>query len=139
MKPVLHQFGAADMVAMGMTNDDVFDVVGIEAELLQTSDDRFVGRVFVKRIDQDNALAGGERPGRMDLGADEIKIVEHLGRLGEPGLARRSRSRRHVAPRCCLRRNANARERAGEIEARRCFRGRQVGFDSVACRRGCGT
>ena len=57
----------------------------IEAELRQAADDRVLRRVFVERIDQDDALAGGQRPRRMDLGADEIEIVEHLGRIGDIG------------------------------------------------------
>ena len=69
----------------------------------------------------------------MNLRTHEIEIVEDLCRFGEPGLAVGRRSRRDVAPRCRLRRDAGARQSAGEIEFRRRLGRRQMGVD-VLCR-----
>ena len=54
---VLHQLGAADMVAMRMTDDDEFDPRGIEAELLHALDDRLLRIVVEDRVDQDDPFA----------------------------------------------------------------------------------
>src|SRR5215467_6007161 len=67
----------------------------------------------------------------MDFRADEIEIVEHLRGLGKPGGAIRRRWRTHVRAWSRLRCDADASERAGEIESRRRLGGRQVGFDRV--------
>src|SRR6267142_643935 len=54
---LLHQLGAADMIAVGMGDDDVFHRRGIEPELLQAADDRLLGGVVVEGVDQDDAFA----------------------------------------------------------------------------------
>ena len=67
-----------------MGNDDIFHAGGIEAELLQAADNDRLGLILIGRVDQDDSVAGGQRPGRTILGADEIHVVEDLGRLGVP-------------------------------------------------------
>src|SRR5712671_2879453 len=130
-KTLLHQLGAADMVAVGMGDDDVFHRGRIEPEFPQGAHDRLLGGIVVERIDQDDALAARQRPGRMDFRADEIEIIEYLRGLGEPGGAVGRRRRTHVRARGRLRRNADTGERAGEIEPRRRLGRRQVGVDGV--------
>jgi hypothetical protein len=76
------------MIAVRVRDDDVFDGCRIEAELFQAADDGVFGGVFVERVDQDDAVARGQRPGGMNLGADEIEIVEDFRGLGDPGVAR---------------------------------------------------
>ncbi len=131
LEAILHQLGAADMVAVGVADDDVFDVGRIEAELLQAADDRFLRIVVVERVDQDDAFARGQRPGRVDLGADEIEIVEHLGRVGVPGGARRRRRRRDIRAGRGLRQRRIAGERAGEVELGRGLGAGQERIDRV--------
>ena len=130
-EPVLHQLGAADVIAVSVRDDDVFDGSRIEAELAHAADDRLIGRVVVERVDQDDALARRQRPGRVELGADEIEIVEHFRRLGEPGRAGGRRGRRDVGAGRGLRRDADARQRPGEIEPSRRLGRRKVGLDAV--------
>jgi hypothetical protein len=105
--------------------------VAVEAELPQACDDRFLGRIFIQRVDQNDPLAGGQRPGRVDPGADEIEIIEHLGRLGEPGCPVGRGTRRHVGTRARLRRHADARQGPGKIESGRRLGRRQMGVDPV--------
>ena len=114
---------------MGVADDDVFHLARIEAELLQAADDGLLRRIVVQRVDQDDAVAGGQRPGRMNLGADEIEVVEHLGGIGVPGaragggggrdVAARARSaaRRRCAPAC--RRNRTPRPPSPAPDGRR--------------------
>src|SRR3954471_9521847 len=67
----------------------------------------------------------------MNLGADEIKIVEHLGRIGDVGGRLWRRGGRNVAAGAGLRRDAGTHQRAGEIESRRLLRRRQMRLDLV--------
>ena len=43
----------------------------------------------IDRVDEDDPLARRQRPGRVNLAADEVEIVEDLGGLRVPGVARR--------------------------------------------------
>ncbi len=126
LEAVLHHARAADVVAVAVADDDGLHVGRIEPELLQAADDRLLRIVVVERVDQDDAFARGQRPGRMDARADEVEIVEHLAGLGVPLRARRRRRRRDVAAGRGLRRDAEADERAGEIESGRCLGRREM-------------
>src|ERR1051326_7601125 len=72
----------------------------------------------------------------MDFGADEIEIVEHLRRFGEPGFARRRRRWGNITAWTGLWGDADARERAGEVESGSGFRGSKMGLYVIARRRG---
>ena len=65
--PVLHQFGSAHMIGMRVADDYVLDRCRIEAQLFQAADDLLLGVVGEQRIDEDDSLAGGQRPGSVDL------------------------------------------------------------------------
>ena len=103
---------------------------GIEAELLQPADDQLLGVVGKDRIDEDDAVARRQRPGRVQLPADEIQVVEDLRGFGVPRVARRraggvgdvagQRVGRVLA--AALRQQARAGEGAEEVEARRRLR-----------------
>jgi hypothetical protein len=112
----LEQRRAFVMIAMGMGDDDIFDIGGVQSQLAEALDDLRLHGVIVQRINQDDATAGLQRPGGMDLGADPIEIVEHLGRLGIPGGAVRDGAR-DAAARQRIRHHANPRQGAGKIGA----------------------
>ena len=84
---ILEHFRAADMVAMRMRDDHVLDVACVEPEPLHPADDQLLGVVRVDRVDQNEALARLQRPGRVDLATDEIQVVEDLRRIGVPYVA----------------------------------------------------
>ena len=55
------------MVAMAMGDDDGLDPRRIDTKLRQAADDVLVGLFpIVQRVDQDNAVAGIQRPGGDD-------------------------------------------------------------------------
>ena len=58
----LDHLGAADVVLMGMRDDQVLDVLRIEPELLHAADDELFGVVRIDRVDQDDAFARRQRP-----------------------------------------------------------------------------
>ena len=64
---VLHQFGSAHMIGMRVADDHVLDLRRIEAQLLQAADDLLLRVVREQRVDEDDSLAGGQRPGIVDL------------------------------------------------------------------------
>ena len=64
------------------------------------------------------------------LRADEIEVVEHLGGLGVPGLARRRGAGRASRPGAVCG-GCRARERAGIIEAGRGLCRREMGIDAI--------
>ena len=84
---------------MRVADDHVLDLCRIEAELFQPAYNFFLRVVGLKRIDEDDSLAGSQRPGTVDLGADEIEIVENFGRFDVPGFACRGGAGRHIAQR----------------------------------------
>ena len=71
-----------------MGDEDVLDVPRIEAEPLHAADDQLLRVVGKNRIEQDDALARRQRPGRVQFPADEVEVVEHLCRIRIPGVAR---------------------------------------------------
>src|SRR5690606_10722631 len=87
------------MVAMGMADDDILDVLGIEAELGEAVDDLRLGRIGEVGVDDDDALAGGQRPGRELARTEPVEIVEDLEGRRIPGgaIRRRGRSTRATA------------------------------------------
>src|SRR5919108_5594064 len=88
------------MVAMRMADQDVFDITWIESELGEAVDDLWLGCVVEQCVDDDDALAGGQCPRRMDLRPDEVERVEHLVWLCVPrgAIGHRADSRRGVRP-----------------------------------------
>ena len=52
---------------------------GFEAEPFQPADDQFFRVIRVDRVDDDDALARGQRPRGVNLAADEVEVVEDLG------------------------------------------------------------
>ena len=125
--PSLQHLGAADVVAMGVGDDDILDVLRIEAELLHPADDQFLGVVGKDRVEEDDPVARRQRPGRVELAADEVEIVEDLGGLGVPGVTRRRAGgvrdvARHVVAgvfAAALRQQARSDQGAEELEAGR--------------------
>jgi len=96
------------MIGVRVADDDVLDRGRIETQLLQAADDFFFGVISEQRVDEDDALAGGQGPRRVDLGAYEIEVVEHLGGFGEPSVSSRRGSRRHIPQSAGNRRWRNA-------------------------------
>jgi hypothetical protein len=72
------------MIAVGMTDDHVFDVVRIELQLNKTVDDFRLGCPCKVRVDNDEARAGTQCPGGMLPRAEPIEVVKHLVRRGIP-------------------------------------------------------
>ena len=133
---VLHQLGATVMVAVGVTDDHVFDGSWVEAELSQSAHDGLLGRIVEKRIDQDDAFTRDESPGRVIFRADEIEVVEHLRGVDVPGFPRRRRTGCDIAAGRGLRRHAETGKRAGEIESGCGLGRRETGLDLVGRLRG---
>ena len=141
---LLQDLRAADVIGVRVRNDDVFDLLRVETELLHPADDQLLGVVRKDRVDQDDAVARRQRPGRVDLAADKIEVVEDLRRLGVPRLALR-RLRRigdvigngvAVVLASALGQQARADERAEELEAGGVLRGlygRSVFGIEVSC------
>src|SRR5215510_13826228 len=70
---VLKKLCPAVVVAMGVRNDDVFDLVHIEAKLLHPAGN-FVRRgIVIERVEDDDAFAANEGPGVVKLGAEEVE------------------------------------------------------------------
>src|SRR5579864_1234867 len=65
-KPVLHEFGSAYVIGMRMADDYVLHFCRIEAQLFQPAHDFFLGVVRPERVDEDDSLARGQRPGTME-------------------------------------------------------------------------
>ena len=72
------------MISVGVTDDDVFDVFWIEVQFHQTVDDFRFGCPRKVRVDNDEARAGAQCPGRMLARAKPLEIVKHLVRRGIP-------------------------------------------------------
>ena len=126
---LLQVIGAAVVIAMGVADDHVFDVCGIELQLLQSTLDVLLSLAgIIERVDDDDALRGLHRPGAGPVIADEIELVHRLHRF-------QRRLVLHLVVvvaeadhgfRC--RRLAKT-ERAKEIGFRRARRGGHVPFD----------
>ena len=87
---LLEPGGAPIVVAMAVGDDDALHLRWIEVEPAQPALDQALGLVLVvERVKQDDAVAGGERPGADPLGADEGEVVE-----GPGGRRRRLRHQR---------------------------------------------
>ena len=134
---LLKHLRAPDVVTVSVRDDDVFDVLRIESELAQAADDLLVGVVGVERVEDDDSLAGRERPGAVDLAPHEVEVVKDARRVGIPALVRRHRGRiRHEAGHVVARVLAPARgqqtdsvEQAEMLEARRVLRRTDCGLD----------
>ena len=70
--------GAAEVIAVGVRNDHVFDVSRVEAKLAHAADDGLLDVVVEHRVEQDDALRRRQRPRRHGLHAEQIEVVEHL-------------------------------------------------------------
>src|SRR5436309_12758756 len=79
---VLEKLCAAVMVGVGVRDDDVFDLVDVEAEFFQSPGDLVRRSVVVERLENDDSFAGNKRPGTVDLGAEEVEVVRDPGALG---------------------------------------------------------
>src|SRR5688572_15051801 len=81
------------MIPVSMGDENVLDLIGIKPELAESADNQFFGVVRKDRVDQDDSISGRERPGGVQLPADEVQVVENTRRLGEPCLTRRYAAR----------------------------------------------
>ena len=124
------------MVAMSVRDDGVLHVLWLEAEFPQPAADLFGRVIGVERIQKDDACRIDKRPGRVDLGANKIEIVEDLGRFGEPGVAGRCRAGRGIVDRLHVGRGqAETRQRAEEVKLSRCLGRVDVGVHVLLCLR----
>src|SRR5437773_1201742 len=74
---VMQILRSSEVIPVGVRDKDVLDLSGLQAKLLQTSDDEFLGLVrVVQRVDEDDPFAGLDRPGRDGILANEIEIVK---------------------------------------------------------------
>ena len=72
------------MIAVGMTDNQVFDVVRIELQLNKPVDDFRFGCPRKVRVDNDEARTRAQCPGGMLPRAKPIEVVKHLVRGGVP-------------------------------------------------------
>ena len=84
---LLQDLGAADVIGVGVRNQDVLDLLRVESQLLHPADDQLLGVVRKDRVDQDDAVSGRQRPRRVNLATHEIEVVEHLRGIGVPRIA----------------------------------------------------
>src|SRR5437764_23651 len=90
---VLKQLGSAVVVGMGVRDDDVFHLPGIQAELFHPADDLILRCIVEEGFKNDDAVAADDGPGAVNFRSDEIKIVGDFRWLGIPRVLRgRSRS-----------------------------------------------
>ena len=73
----LQTLRAAEMVEVAMVDDDVFDVVRVDADLLDIRLDH-VDEGLLRRVEQDGALRSLQDPRRHVAGTDMVEIVEDL-------------------------------------------------------------
>ena len=92
-EPLLQVLRAARVVEMGMADHHVLDVGRVEPQRRQPVDDLVLDRVVEDGVDQDDAVRGGHRPGRVLGHPDEVQVVEDLHRFGVPRIPRWRRSR----------------------------------------------
>ena len=76
---------AAKMIGVPVPDDDHLHVRRVEPDLLQRRLDDFFGFLHrVERVDQDDALAGRNRPRANRVEAEVIEVVENLDRVDLP-------------------------------------------------------
>src|SRR5713226_5699262 len=63
---------------MGMGNNDVFHLGGIEAKLFQAADNYILRVINALCVVQDDSVAGGQSPGRTGRRAHPIQVVKSL-------------------------------------------------------------
>ena len=90
--PCLQHLGAPDVIPMSVRDEDILDVLWIEAKLLHPTDDQFLGVVRINRIDENDPFSRRQSPGGVKLTANKIEIVKDLGGLSVPGITRRRAS-----------------------------------------------
>ena len=66
---ILQHLGAAVMISVRVRKDHVLDLVRIQSQLLQTTQDLVFGGVVEQSFDDDDALASDKRPGAVNFGA----------------------------------------------------------------------
>src|ERR1700682_2810438 len=64
---VLHKFSSANMIGMCMGDDYVLNLCRIEAQLFQATHDFLLRVVRPQRVEEDDSLIRGQRPGIVDL------------------------------------------------------------------------
>ena len=126
---------------MRVADDDVLDRRRIEAELFQAADDLLLRVIREQRVDQDDSLAGRQRPGIVDLRSDEIEVIEDFRRLGVPGVASGRGAGRDISQlETTIGRDAQTGQSAGEVESGGGSGRDQMGVDRVRgilCKRAC--
>ena len=80
---VLQKFGTEVAVAMRMAEHGVFDLSGIEIELLEAVR-QFLDAVIVAGVYNDDSIGSLDGPGRILSTPDVIKVVECLHGLRVP-------------------------------------------------------
>src|SRR6185369_5831955 len=76
----LYQSRTADFVCMGMGNNDVSHLGGIEPKLFQAADNYVLRVVNALRVVQDDSVGGGQSPSRTGRRAHPIEVVKSLFR-----------------------------------------------------------
>ena len=111
----MQESDAAVVIAVGVADDDVLDVRGIEAGFLEAVDDGVLRGVAEERVDEDDAFGSRDRPGAVGLGGEQGQVVEDLAALGVPGVARGCGGRSALAFGCALRGSGTSwRSRGGD-------------------------
>src|SRR5271165_7065292 len=132
MELVLKHLGAGVMIAVAVADNDVLDVGWIEAELLESFDDLGLAGVAVERVDDDDAVGRGNGPGAVHFRADEIQIVENLGGLGVPFLARRIGTRPSARASACASGGGSRLGTGSGVKSREIFPGRDLGCGAMS-------
>lgn len=109
-KPPLELLRTAVVVTVPVAHEHVRDVGRIEPERPQPLDNFRLDVVVIQRVDDDDAPGGRDRPGVERPRAEEVEVVEHLGRIGIP-----LRLRRRLAPGWGRRWPARGRPRCGTL------------------------
>src|SRR6188768_1280586 len=86
---VLKESRAAVVVGVGVRQDDVLDLVDVEAKFSHPLCDLVRRGVVEEGFEDNDAVAADESPGVVDLGPYEIEVVRYLRGLGVPGALRR--------------------------------------------------
>src|SRR5205814_6077141 len=72
---VLKELRTAIVVGVGVRNDDVLDLVDVQAKFLHPPGDLVRRGIVKERLEDDDSFAASERPGAVDLGAEEVEVV----------------------------------------------------------------
>ena len=86
---VLQKLDGAIVIAMRMTDDDVFDIGRVETQFLHAIHDFVLCGVTEQGVDQNDAGGSLHRPGAVGLCGQHIEVVKNLPAFGIPVLARR--------------------------------------------------